>query len=355
MPRIFLNLISQHATSLRNKIISSGFVVMLLATVTTFVFSACCETLLAGEAYTDPAKTDADFPFQGEYTGTVKIDGTDTPVGVQVVALGDSKFSVVAYGGGLPGAGWNSRDKFIGNGNRDGSLVSISGMDGDGVKRRGEIRENVIRVFGKNDSDLIGTLSKTIRKSPTFGTKPPAGSLVIFDGTSVEKLTGGRMTADKLLMQGVTSKDLYSDAEIHIEFLLPYMPKDQGQARGNSGAYIQGRYEVQMLDSFGLEGKNNECGGIYSVAAPSVNMCFPPLQWQTYDISYIAPKYAGDKKTVDGRMTVRHNGVLIHDNVAIPTGTPGGPLGEAPGPGPLYLQDHGNPVRYQNIWVLPKS
>ena len=84
-------------------------------------------------------------------------------------------------------------------------------------------------------------------------------------------------------------------------------------------------------------------------------MCFPPLQWQTYDISYIAPKYAGDKKTVDGRMTVRHNGVLIHDNVAIPTGTPGGPLGEAPSPGPLYLQDHGNPVRYQNIWVLPKS
>ena len=156
-------------------------------------------------------------------------------------------------------------------------------------------------------------------------------------------------------MQGVTSKDSFGDATWHIEFRLPYQPKDRGQGRGNSGAYLQGAYEIQMLDSFGLEGLNNECGGVYSVAAPAVNMCYPPLQWQTYDIDFTAPKYDGDKKTSPARMTVRHNGVVIHDNVAVNQITPGGTGGDDKRvKGPLHLQDHGNPVRYRNIWAQPK-
>jgi hypothetical protein len=163
------------------------------------------------------------------------------------------------------------------------------------------------------------------------------------------------MTDDGLLEQGALSTDTFQDFKIHIEFLLPYMPEARGQARGNSGYYIQGRYEVQMLDSFGLEGLDNECGGIYRVARPDVNMCFPPLAWQTYDVEFTAAKFdSAGNKTAPAHAKVLHNGVLIHDR-ELPQMTPGGPLKtEDATPGPVFLQDHGNPVRYRNIWVVKK-
>jgi hypothetical protein len=142
-----------------------------------------------------------------------------------------------------------------------------------------------------------------------------------------------------------------------VEFRIPFQPEDSGQGRGNSGLYLQGRYEVQMLDSFGLEGKDNECGGIYSVAPPSVNMALPPLAWQTYDVDYTAAKYddAG-KLTSNPRVTVKHNGVVIHDNIELPgqRNTTAAPVAAGPAPGPVFLQNHGNPVRYRNIWVVEK-
>ena len=134
------------------------------------------------------------------------------------------------------------------------------------------------------------------------------------------------------------------------------MPNERGQGRANSGFYSQGRYEVQILDSFGLTGENNECGGIYSIKKPDVNMCFPPLTWQTYDVDFTAAKYdASGKKTADARITVKQNGVVIHDNVALPKATPAAPVAEGPEPGPIYLQDHGNPIRFRNIWVEEKK
>jgi hypothetical protein len=119
-------------------------------------------------------------------------------------------------------------------------------------------------------------------------------------------------------MQGVTSLQTFGSCRLHLEFRLPYQPEDRGQARGNSGCYLQGRYEVQMLDSFGLEGEDNECGGLYSVKRPDLNMCFPPLAWQTYDIELRAARFGTDgKKTENAKITVRHNGVVIHENVEI--------------------------------------
>ena len=112
---------------------------------------------------------------------------------------------------------------------------------------------------------------------------------------------------------------------------------------------------MQVLDSFALEGQHNECGGIYSTKAPLVNMCFPPLTWQTYDVDFIAAKFKDGKKEANATMTVRHNGVLIHDKTVCDHATTASPMREGPQPGPVFFQDHGNPVRYRNIWVVDKK
>jgi hypothetical protein len=136
---------------------------------------------------------------------------------------------------------------------------------------------------------------------------------------------------------------------------LPFKPAARSQQRANSGLYFVDLYEVQILDSFGLEGKNNECGGIYQRLAPKVNMCLPPLQWQTYDIDFTNAVLKDGKKVTNARMTVRHNGVLIHDNAEI-AGPTGLARGDAEGmTGVLRLQGHGNPVQFKNIWVVEKQ
>lgn len=300
---------------------------MLRALVAVSFLSISSLSFAAGDAgptYATPeeAAKDPDFAVQGEYTK----DGE----GVQVVALGKGQFRVVTYKGGLPGAGWDSSSPKV---DEKDTAATQKGLEDGGLKR-------------------------VERQSETLGAKPPAGALVLFGGNANELDAHwgatGRVDNDKLLVQGQTSTDLFGDFTIHLEFRLPYMPEARGQARGNSGFYMQGRYEVQMLDSFGLEGLDNECGGIYKVAKPDVNMCFPPLAWQTYDVDFTAAKYddAG-KQTAPAHAKVRHNGVLIHDRDLVLT--QGGVLkDETNAPGPVFLQDHGNPVRYRNIWVVTK-
>lgn len=287
-------------------------------------------------------KVDADYAVQGEYTG--KMGGAKT--GVQVVALGEGKFDIVLYRGGLPGDGWSGKKAETDRGNAvtaDGkTTVTLAGQSGTIAKGK--------LTLGAD------TLERVERKSPTEGAKPPAGAIVLFDGTSTDAWQGAGMDAAKLLKEGQTSKQKFQNYTLHIEFLLPYQPAARGQARGNSGIYNQGRYEVQMLDSFGLEGKDNECGGIYSIKAPDLNMCYPPLQWQTYDIEYTAAKFdAAGKKTASAKATVKHNGVVIHSDVELTKSTTASPESENPEPGPLSLQNHGNPVRYRNIWIVEQK
>jgi hypothetical protein len=304
-----------------------------------------------GPAYVDPQMADADFPFQGEYTGTVKTpSGEQQRVGVQVIALGGGMFRAVGYRGGLPGDGWDQGAKRESTGQRqDGAVVLES------ERTVSTIKGGVLTIASKNGEEY-GRLEKVERQSPTLGARPPAGAVVLFDGTSADAFHNGKLADDGTLMAGCTSKQKFGSCRVHIEFRLPYMPEDRGQARGNSGIYLQGRYEVQMLDSFGLEGKNNECGGIYEVKDPDVNLCLPPLAWQTYDIDYTAARYDGDKLIAPPRITVEHNGVIIHRDVELPAdrGTRAAPVKPGPEPGPLYLQDHGNPVRYRNVWVVEK-
>ena len=304
------------------------------------------------KAFIDPAQTDDDFAIQGEYIG--EIDGKS--YGVQIWAQGGGKFEAVSRLGGLPGAGWD--------GDRS-TITRVVGTRAAGEKTAaftspdGSIKAEVYGasiLVNNADGLKIMELNRTNRESPTLGSPPPENATVLFDGKGVNRFPNSRVD-EKIgaLMEGITSEDTFGDCSLHVEFILPYMPDARGQGRGNSGLYLQGRYEVQMLDSFALEGKDNECGGLYKIAAPKVNMCLPPLTWQTYDIDFTAAKYdAGNQKSANAKITVKHNGVVIHENQELPGATTSAPNKEAPTPGPVYLQNHGNPVRYRNIWVVKK-
>lgn len=329
----------------------------MICALTVVILFAASASLFGGDAkdamkdaMNDPTKVDADFAVQGEYLGDAAIEEGKAKTGVQVVARGDAKFHAVFYPGGLPGDGWVKGQPKV---EADGTTV-------DGVttfttpKFVAKIQDKVMKLADPAGKAL-GELKHILRESPTLGLKPPEGAVVLFDGTNTDQFENGRMTEEKLLKEGTTSKLKFQDATIHVEFRLPYMPKAAGQGRGNSGCYFQGRYEVQVLDSFGLVGRDNEAGGIYSVGPPLVNMCFPPLSWQTYDVEFTAARWENGKKVKNARLLVKHNGVVVQNNIEADHATTASPQKESPEPGPLYLQDHGNPVRYRNIWVLPKK
>jgi len=317
-------------------------------TMTTFL-SVDRSCLAQVKGVLDPKKADADFVYQGEYSGEIVRDGIKVNLGVQLVAQGGGKFLGIGYFGGLPGDGWNGSDPIRSEGDiKDGGVVAFT------TEADIKILDGVL-VIKDNEGGSIGECKKVIRKSPTMGEEPPRGAVVLFDGKNVDQLIGGKLDGE-LLEQGVTSKQKFQNFSLHLEFMLSYNPAERGQGRANSGCYCQGRYEVQILDSFGLTGENNECGGIYSIRKPDLNMCFPPLSWQTYDIDFTAAKYdAAGKKTDDAKMTVKHNGVEIHKDVVLPKTTTAAPVAEGPEPGPLYLQDHGNPIRFRNIWIAEKK
>ncbi len=153
----------------------------------------------------------------------------------------------------------------------------------------------------------------------------------------------------------IVSKEKFTDYQLHVEFKVPYMPDKKGQARGNSGVFMQGRYEIQVLDSYGIaDPGNGDCGSVYGQSAPLVNACKPPKEWQTYDISFRAPRFDDEGKMAEpARVTVIQNGTAVQNNTIIKGPTWGESFGKLSEPGPIVLQDHGNPVEYRNIWILP--
>ena len=318
----------------------------LVAVLALVSLTFCLPAADDNPAYTSAKAAGPDFAIQGEYVG----EAGEHKWGAQVIARGDGKFDLAGFQGGLPGEGWKRGDE----------TRKATGEAKDGVATlKGDhftvtIKDGVATVTGES-GETFGELKKVERKSPTLGASPPTGAKVLFSGRDADAFENGKLTEDNLLAaSGAASKVKLGDHTLHIEFRTPFMPKSSGQARGNSGVYIQGRYELQVLDSFGLEGENNECGGIYSIAKPAVNMCLPPLAWQTYDIDFTAAKYDGEgKKTQNARVTIKHNGVVIHDNLELAKGTPGYHE-EGPEKDGLFLQDHGNPVAFRNIWVVEK-
>src|SRR5262245_15239271 len=327
--------------------------------------------------WTDPSDPTlpADFKVQGEYVGSVQGGGKLT---AQVIALGSGAFQAVLLPGGLPGDGWDGKNQIL----LDGKLTSAGATITQAGGKRKYLAQSPAEfsatakfpppgqkdytatitgggLTGKTDDGKTFELARTQRKSPTLGAKPPAGAVVLFDGTNTSEWTRGRLDKANGILNtdgmDIVSKRKFLNYTLHLEFMLPYRPDARGQGRGNSGVYQVDQYEVQVLDSFGLDGKNNECGGVYSMAEPKVNMCLPPLQWQTYDIDFTAAVAEGGQKVKNARLTVRHNGVMIHDNLEL-KGVTGGARNEPEGtPGPIRLQGHGNPLQYRNIWIVEKK
>lgn len=239
-------------------------------------------------------------------------------------------------------------------------VVTLKSVDGAAAKVAGTIKDGVFS--GTVDGAAFET-KRTFIESPTLGMAPPEGAVVLFDGTHMDEWMRWPekwpMTDDggfQVSGSNLVTKRMFGDATYHIEFMTPFMPKERGQGRGNSGFYIQGRYEVQILDSFGEDPAWDYCGGFYKQSVPSTNASLPPLQWQTYDIDFTAPKFdANNVKTANARVTVRHNGVVIHDDLELIDRTPGGMGGGELPVERILLQDHGDGVKFRNIWVVEKK
>ncbi len=189
------------------------------------------------------------------------------------------------------------------------------------------------------------------------GAEKPKDALVLFEGTDTSKwdsndwpIKEGAMVSDK---HDLTTKDKFKDYQLHLEFNEPKLgPEFKGQDRGNSGVYQQGRYELQVLDSFNNETyPDGSCAAVYGVKAPSKNAAKPPGEWQTYDITFHAAKYKDGKKVENAHISVYWNGELVQDNTDIPHSTGGGNK-EEDTPGPIRLQYHHHSVQFKNIWIV---
>jgi hypothetical protein len=222
-------------------------------------------------------------------------------------------------------------------------------------------------------------LQKLSRPSPRLGASPPEGAVVLFDGTGFDhwvgiskdgkveevlwKLVDGVMEVAPTLEEhafasSIGTKKTFQDYLLHVEFRLPLFPAVIGQSRANSGIIFEDYtfHELQVLDGYGLPGYYDECGAIYNISAPYVNMCRPPHQWQSYDIIYRGPRYADDGKLLrPARISVDHNGKLVQKDVELPD-SPAAQRQRQANPGSrrvgrIKLQNHGDPIQYRNIWL----
>jgi len=303
-----------------------------------------------------PAEPD---PYMGNYEGRWddSVD-VDPEAAAQVIPLGGDQYEIIVK------AKHDMRcpPKFRATAKPSGG--SIKWKQGGWAI---ELRDG--GITGTYDDAKLA-MKKVELASPTLGAQPadPAMAVVLFDGKSLDAWQGdkGKPAAWTVLPDGsfmvkpgtgeIASKQKFKSVKLHLEFRLPYMPSARGQQRGNSGLFFQDVYEIQILDSFGLEGYTDECGGLYKLSAPRVNACRPPLQWQTYDVEYHAPKFdAAGTMTAHGRITAYHNGKLIQNNEELLwiTGWKEKDR-QAPAPkeaGSIRLQDHGNYIQFRNIWL----
>lgn len=330
-----------------------------------FIMSAFVAMLLVAPALTFAAADDDRVMglYEGSFTGDA---GEAETIYAKVAGLSETTWKAVFYVAGADGK--ETRTEVEGKAEAprkpvvfDGTL-SIPVLGGE-VAVKGTIAkkkfDGTLTAAGKPEIGF--SLKRVTKEPPSLGAAPPAGAIVLFDGTNT---AAWRRDPEGWCIQPDGSMEVcgsnlrtieeHGSGLYHIEFMTPYIPNEREQGRGNSGVYLLGRYEVQVLDNFGWEPKWDFCGGIYKVAVPLKDATLPPLMWQTYDITFTAAQFdASGAKTANARITVVHNGETVHDNLELPHPTPGGVSGDDGAKGPLLLQDHHNEVRFKNIWFQP--
>jgi hypothetical protein len=322
---------------------------------TTLILLALAAAPAAGEPLRSPAaadlsRVDQDYALQGEFAGNVPTaDQKDRVIALQVRATGHGRFHALQFDGGLPGEVQKPNRPVVLVGKRSEQFLVLSGGPWGVFVHP----DHCLLVDATGQS--VGQLHRVYRESPTLGVGAPKPATVLFNGSSTDLLANARLTDNGLLMEGTNMIPMFQDFDLHLEFMLPYMPETSGQNRANSGVYLLSRYEVQILDSFAMSTTFNGCGSLYRYHKPDLNMCLPPLVWQTYDISFTAPRWAADgKKLKNAKVTVWLNGVKVHDKLELTDKTGAGAPEEVVLL-PIKLQDHGTPVRFRNIWLVDRG
>lgn len=304
--------------------------------------------------------------YQGEWSDPPKGNyyEINKPLAAQVIHVRGGVYQVHFY----QEHDMRADPYFEGVGTLEGEMIRFGGNGWSGmVSKEG--------ITGKSGS-ISFELKRVVRASPTLGAKPPAGASVLFDGKNFDAWQHGdgrpvtwhlldqeRMEVNSALWSDnrkkkiggdIQTKQKFGNCEIHLEFRYPVEDGKEGQGRGNSGFFFQRDYEVQILNSYGLDGRWNECGALYKASPPKVNAARPPMEWQTYDIKYTASVWNGETMVSAPRIEVRLNGVLIHQDQEIPFVTAhafASRTAHPKGDGPIRLQDHGNAIQFRNIWI----
>jgi hypothetical protein len=312
-----------------------------------------------------PGPSWAQDPFMGAYEGTYQADQSQTTKAMaKVIAEGPGYYRVVIQA--EPLAPGEPTAQFEIYGVQQGTKVNLFGR-ANAVHWHGTIAGDKL-VADPGYYGMGVELRKTMRKSPSEGAQPPAEAAVLlpfspgkapdisaWNGGPWKPQDDGSLQCDPS-KGSITTKRSFGDIKLHVEFWLPLMADSFGQGRANSGVIINNIYEIQVLDSFGLVPSTGDCAAIYSQTRPKVNASLPPEQWQTYDINFRAPRMNPNGSVKEkARVTVEHNGIKVQDNIPIEGATAGHEPGKPPAnatTGPLQLQDHGNRVRYRNVWLV---
>jgi hypothetical protein len=309
----------------------------------------------------EPEAGGIEYKLQGEYTGKLE---TVSPYAAQIVAEGNGQFRAILFVGGFPGQGWNGKDRTELTGSLQVDKAVFTG-GGNSVT----VASDGLSLNGKTAAGELFTLNKTFRESPTLNIPSPPNGIILFDGKDLSAWKDGTASMDARnffkpvgtsATSGAITKATFQTFTLHLEFRLPFMPTAIGQRRGNSGIYLQGRDELQILDSYGANLENGtdtmsakrECGAFFEYFRPSINAAYPPLAWQTYDVEFTAAHYdpTGKILLAPPVVTVKWNGITVQDkrSLVYPT-LLGDPVGATPGP--LRFQAYGDPVFFRNIWI----
>lgn len=309
----------------------------------------------------DPAKVD---PLMGQYEGTYEIWGWGpTHAEAKVVPESNEDYRVMIAVEPAEGDLWGIRGELYGK-KKDGK-ITLFGTSG-GVDWEGSIENGTLRASFPGNYGGTFELKQVSKDSPNVGMAPPERAMILlpFKGGTPPDLSEWENQSwipleDGSMLVGkgpqISNRE-FGDHQLHLEFAPPYEPDRRGQGRGNSGMYLHGRYECQVLESFGLIQRGGDLGSFYQMAVPRINAALPPLYWQTYDVTFRAPRFNEDGSSKEHAVvTVVLNGVTIYDEKVLESPTAGGLSEKEAEKGPLLLQDHGNQVRYRNIWVVERE